>query len=359
MMCRMRTPCRFALLLGSFLLSGLLWGCGQAKEEGEDAACDPMQGPCSFTHDFGETALAPGAEIDGQCNSWTLNNPTDLWVSEVVMENDGAHHHSNWFFVPDHIYTQPDGKWDCDAGHFAELNAALLGGVLFAQSTQARSEVQALPKGAVVRVPAYARVIGSVHLLNPSAAALRTGLRMTLRTVPAQQAAVKLSPMRFSYYDLHLPPGRTSEFSGRCDIRGEFLRTRKVPYSMKLYYVLPHYHDLGRSFRVRIAGGERDGEEIFHLRGGYGEPGGKAFMEPIDLSRSDGLEVTCGFENTRDKEVRWGIGEQEMCVMLGFVESRVALDASVEKGKIVEDIQGGMQRQSGPCGVAMFDFDAG
>ena len=44
-----------------------------------------------------------GEEVSGECQSWTLNNDEPLFVSKVRQTNDGAWHHSNWFFVPNHV----------------------------------------------------------------------------------------------------------------------------------------------------------------------------------------------------------------------------------------------------------------
>ncbi|MCS6915135.1 MAG: hypothetical protein RMK29_13885 [Myxococcales bacterium] len=320
--------------------------------------CDPTQQACVLEHDFGVTALSAGQEINGQCNSWTLHNPTDLWVSAVELSNDGGHHHSNWFYVPDHVYDRPDGKWPCGELHFSELNAALLGGVLFAQSTQARGETQRFQPGAVLRVPAWSRIIGNVHLLNASATPLTTGLRLRVHTVPPAMAQVKLSPLRLSYYDLRLPPRTRSEFGASCNVRRAYEDLRREPMRMKLHYALPHYHELGRRFRLSIAGGPRDGRLLFESSALLGEPGGHTFAVPVDLGDADGLRFSCSYDNPRDTEVRWGIGDQEMCVMLGFAESPIAFDAFVEQGQPGTPVNGVVQH-SGPCQVRAFNYFAG
>jgi hypothetical protein len=334
----------------------LLAACGGTP----DAAppCDPAAERCTLAHDFGKSALAAGQEVDGQCFSWTLNNPTDLWVSAVELDNDGAYHHSNWFYVPDNAYVHEDGSWRCGAVHFSEIGAALLGGVLFAQSTQALKEEQRFPDGVVLRVPAWSRVIGSVHLLNPAARPVETGLRLRVRTAPTAETRVKLSPFRLSYYDLKLPPLRSSSFSGDCDLRTPYERMRKEPLRSKLYYALPHYHELGRRFELALLGGPEGGRLLVDSQPALGEPGGRAFDPPIDLGTAQGVRFRCTFENPRDREVGWGIGDQEMCVMLGFAESPVAFDATVESGA-AQGEEGGVVRHSGDCGVAVFNYYPG
>lgn len=343
----------------SLSLALTLLACSGAPSAGPaaPAACDPKSSTCVLAHDFGLTTVAPGQEIDGRCLSWTLNNPTDLWVNSVSLANDGAYHHSNWFFVPDTLYDRPDGEWSCGTLHFDELQAALVGGVLFAQSTQSPSDTQRFSAGAAVRVPAYARVVGSAHLLNVTPQTVKTGLRLSLATLPEAQVKARLAPMRLGYADLRIPPQATSEFAGRCDLRAAY-RGGAFPgeFQMKLHYVLPHYHDLGSQFRLQLAGGARDGEELYLLKGGFGEPMGKTFDPPVDLSVADGLRYGCSYKNPRTEEVRWGIGDQEMCEMLGFVESPMAFDAWVRKGAAA-----GMAKEvalfQGPCEVSAFRSD--
>ena len=126
----------------SLSLALTLLACSGAPSAGPaaPAACDPKSSTCVLAHDFGLTTVAPGQEIDGRCLSWTLNNPTDLWVNSVSLANDGAYHHSNWFFVPDDHYDGPDGTWACRSRNFDQGVASFLGGVFFAQSTQVTRE---------------------------------------------------------------------------------------------------------------------------------------------------------------------------------------------------------------------------
>jgi hypothetical protein len=68
-------------------------------------ACDQETDPSDFvptmTHSFEPLSVDVGEEVSGVCQSWTLGNDASLYVSEVRQRNDGAWHHSNWFFVPE------------------------------------------------------------------------------------------------------------------------------------------------------------------------------------------------------------------------------------------------------------------
>jgi hypothetical protein len=128
---------------------------------GGNDPCDPTREACVLEHDVSTLEVPAGVEDEDTCQSWTLNNPTELWVNSVTQYNDGAYHHANWFFVPDDEFELPDGAWRCSEQDFSELVAALLGGYLFALSTQSLDETQRLPAGSAIRIPPYSRVIGS------------------------------------------------------------------------------------------------------------------------------------------------------------------------------------------------------
>src|SRR5215813_1287935 len=139
---------------------------------GDDAASPSL----TYQHDFGTQTLAAGQEHNALCQSWTLGNATDLWVNAVTLDTGGGYHHSNWFFVHDNVFDGPDGAWECDSRGFNEVAAAISGGVLYAQSTQVRHEVQQFPPGVAVMVPAHSRIVGSTHLLNASPMPVTTDL---------------------------------------------------------------------------------------------------------------------------------------------------------------------------------------
>src|SRR3569623_16473 len=165
-------------LLGLAIAVGALAACGS------DAPCDPTAGACTFSKDVSTMTVAAGREDENTCQSWTLNNPTELWVHEIAQTNGGAYHHANWFFVPDDQFGVPDGYWTCSDHQFDELVAALEGGYLFALSTQSHAETQTLPEGAAIRIPPYSRIIGASHLLNASDKAIPTPLHLQIATIP-------------------------------------------------------------------------------------------------------------------------------------------------------------------------------
>jgi hypothetical protein len=271
-------------------------------------------------------------------------------VDAVQLANNGGYHHSNWFVVPEDAYPGDDGFWRCSRRNFREVEAALQGTVLFAQSTQSLLEEQRLGEGVVIKIPPRYKVIADVHLLNLSPRSIEPELRMKLGLIHPGDVRVVVTPFRLSYLDLEIPPRRESRFHGECRMQNSYRGTTGRDLDLKIYWVLPHYHGLGNYFRLELLGGPRDGELLYQLDGFNADANGKKFSPPVSLRGAEGLRFTCGYDNPRDRSVGWGIGDQEMCVMLGFAEAGALVDASVVTGsELVAEDEDGTQHFSAYC----------
>ncbi|MBK8715846.1 MAG: hypothetical protein IPN32_14010 [Deltaproteobacteria bacterium] len=330
---------------------GLAAGCGAAAstDTGASSSDDGAHGHAEneVVHSFGVLELAPHEETQ-PCLQWTIGNEQPLYVQTVRLTNDGGSHHSNWFVVPEDSFPGEDGYFECQSRGFAEIEAAVSGTVLFAQSTQSRVDEQRLPDGVVVKIPPHHKVVAGGHFLNLADAPYSTELRMTFELVHPKDVRVVAAPFRLTYYDLDIPAGRQARFGGDCDFSALYQDRVGMALDLKLYYVTPHYHYLGDYFDLSIIGGPRDGEQVFQLDGFDASSNGKSFDPPIDLTGAQGFRFTCGYDNWRDKDIGWGIGDQEMCVMLGLADSAVLMDASVQSGEIVGE-QDGVVMNQGAC----------
>ena len=337
-----------------WLVAMLLGACGG------NPPCDPTAQACTYGASVSTMTVAAGYEGEDSCQSWTLENPTELWVNSISQHNDGAYHHANWFFVPDDQFKLPDGTWPCNANQFDELVAALEGGYLFALSTQSHDETQALPAGAAIRIPPYSRVIGASHLQNLGDNAVTTTMELTLRTIPLSTVTAKLAPARIQYQDLHLDPSAKSSFTTECLIDDSYMQWAHAPLRYQLMYTLSHYHLLGTYQQLEILGGPRDGEVIMR-HDGVGNNAGTAIDPPIDLAAAGarGLRLTCGFNNPRAAEVKWGIGDQEMCVIALQAVTDIGFDANVNYGADanVGVSPTGEVQHKGACSMTAFPWD--
>jgi hypothetical protein len=310
----------------------------------------------SVAHDFGTITLTPYQELSN-CVQWTVDNDEAVYVQNVTLSNLGYFHHSNWFVVPETMYPGPDGFFKCSERGFDELASAVAGTVLFAQSTQSFVESQRTADGAIIKIPPRHKVVAGTHLLNVGPAEVSTQLFMTLDIIHPRDVEVVLTPFRLSYLDLDIPATSKSRFTGICDDLGErYAAAAGTPLDIKLHYVLPHFHYLGDYFDLSLQsstpeGSHLDGQSIYRLEGFNGEANGLMFDPPLDLTGLEGLTYTCGYDNWRDVNVGWGIGDQEMCVMLGLGESKVMFDGTVTGGTTAVGSTGDALEFEGGCAI--------
>jgi len=326
-------------------------GCRQVEVEPpptSSAACPPER---CLENDFGTFDLDASTEIDGLCWSWTMDNDEPVWVNAVTATNGGWFHHSNWFWVPEADYDREDGAWPCSEVGFSELEATLKGGVVFAQSTQFDEETQSFVAGAAVEVGERARIIANSHLLNWSTDPVETSLHVRLDLLPESEVETPLAPFRLTYLDLQIPAGERSSHGAQCDLANMYDAVMGRPFDFRLHYVLPHFHYLGTGFRLsRYADGQPD-EVLFELENPEGHPWGYTFESPIEMSDAQGLWFECLHDNPSSVDVGWGIGDQEMCVMLGFSDSGFKFDATVHTTDSEATLADGTVAHSGNCVV--------
>jgi hypothetical protein len=296
------------------------------------AACSATNGSDelapSMTHTFDAIDIAENAEASGVCQSWTLDNDESMFVSKVRQRNDGGWHHSNWFFVPEDVFPGPDGTWDCEERGFDTVSAGISGGVFFAQSTQALSELQEFPTGAALEIPPRYKLVGDVHLVNISGRALSTSLTFDIETMDEEDVAIRLSPIAFTNTALDIEPQAESRYAMTCNVESAS--------TYNIYYVLPHYHEWGNYFRLSFVGEDGSERTIFEQATGVGEPLGAVIDPPISSEGAPGLRVECGYYNNTDRRLQYGLGGQEMCVFLAYSDADVTLAAT----SLINDAQG-------------------
>lgn len=284
-------------------------------------------------HEFEAISVDAGEEIESLCQSWTLNNEEELWIAGVEESNEGGLHHSNWYWVPENVYAGPDGTWPCSQRGFDAIGAGLLGGILFAQSTQSREDVMTLVPGAAQRIGERARIIGEIHVLNATPAPMSTRVSLTLAPIAAADVTARMSIMGVLYEALEIRPRGRSEFVAECDL-GELYEEKlgRAP-DFSVYYGLAHYHGLGVGARAELVGGTRDGEVIFDTSARAGDSLAVAYPTPVSVAGATGLRVSCTYDNPRDQTVSWGFGDQEMCGVGFYTDSPLRLAAAVTESE--------------------------
>jgi hypothetical protein len=299
-----------------------------------------------------------GQEILGLCRSWTLNNDEDLWVNTVEFQQDQASHHSNFVFVPDTAYTGPDGIWTATSRNYDFYTAVSMGGVLFAQSTQVTSQVQAFPGAAAIRVPAHSRVISDIHLLNTTPNAITGDAQITLEMLLPSEVKTPLSAFHMEYDDLNIPAHSSAKFTATCAVASSVAASTGDPFGLQLYYLMPHYHTFATEFQASILGGSKDGTSLVDVGAVNGETKAVSFDPPIDMSSAAGFTFSCQYTNNGTYDVVWGFGGEEMCELFGFGAATPFFQSRVGTG-MAEGSAGTVSLFGGDCATTVFAPPAG
>lgn len=331
--------------------------CPDGEFLGTSNECEAIEGE-PLSHAFESFDVAAGEEIKDLCQSWTLDNPEELWVSAVEMRQDYASHHSIWTFVPDDEFEGDDGVWWCDARNYSIVAAAVAGGNLYNQSTQAEHETQRFADDAAIRIPPYSRVIGEIHLLNTTGEPLSGNLNLTLYTRTRDEVSTPLTPVEMTFDEVFVPAMSESRMVTECDLSDAFAEVGE-PVDFTVYHVMPHSHERGRRLFIEVVGGPMDGTKILDdVHYATFEPRGYNFQEPLKITGATGLRYGCEFENTDPWDYVWGFKE-EMCQFSMFVDSPLAWTMAIDELEDVGEEDGMLTHRGRNCRVvtALWNHD--
>jgi hypothetical protein len=305
------------------------------------------------THEFGPYTLEPGVERAHDCVQITLGNSDYLNVNAVELTTGTGFHHSNWFYVPEHIFPGDDGTYSCNDRNFNEPAAAIFGGVLFAQSTQSPHETQQFPDGVVIRVPPHSKLVAQIHLLNAGETPITVRPKIRLGTIPESAVTTTLAGISFEDHALGLPPNMSSRFTVECDIKTQHQQIFGRAPDFKIYYALAHYHVLGTGLDFEAVRDDGTSAMIYTTREKVGDTLGGMISPAFDMTGFSKLRFSCDYFNPTTNTVKWGNGDQEMCVFLAFSDSQYNWG-----GGVLEDDPPGNPQQVGnemhfsnPCQV--------
>lgn len=322
------------------------------------SACAGDDSPTK-TYEFGPFHIEPGQEVDGSCVQITLGNDEYMNVNVVELTTGSGFHHSNWFYVPESTFAGPDGTFTCDDRLFDQAVAAIRGGVIFAQSTQAPHEVQQFPAGHVVRVPPHHKLVAQIHLLNPTDVPLALEPNIKLTPIADDKVTVRLAGISFQNAGLALPPNMNSKFSVECNFDND-----KMPEALRhpmfnIHYALAHYHELGTGLTLEAVKPDGESAIIYTTKNAAGDVMGGPIAPAFDMTGYTRLRMSCEYFNPRAQVVGWGIGDQEMCVFLAFSDSTFNYGGGVleERAPEKEQLVGNTMTYTNTCDM-LFAADA-
>lgn len=184
------------------------------------------------------------------------------------------------------------------------------GSVLFGSSTQVSGvEWRTFTDGEGFRVKDGYEIVARMHYLNPSSEPLTLAPKYEWFTIDESKLVHELAPFLWLYRDFTIPPLTTKTLSATCSF----------PAGMHIVSAMPHMHARGVAFTAGFAGGKLDGKLFLESKGYDPEQGVIAqYDPPIDLSQGDGATFSCTWKNELGKELHEGIGDNEMCILMGY-----------------------------------------
>ncbi|MBK9259889.1 MAG: hypothetical protein IPM54_08645 [Polyangiaceae bacterium] len=270
----------------------------------------PMYAVGGFHIDLPKETLAPGEERE-VCYLLPLDitGPSRIVGGGYVTVGQGMHH-GNITSRPktgEGIRMCPEEEPGTLGGPAGDIIDG--GAVLFGSSTQViGTEWQSFPAGMGFPVRENQEIVARMHYLNTSSEPLEVAPKYEWYTIDESRVEHLMGPFIWVLSGFKIPP--KSEYTGIGGCR--------IPPGMNVVNVLPHVHQLGTRFTGEFMGGPLDGQ-LFLDSPGYSTEGVIVQYRPaIDLSQGEGARFSCTWQNTFDKTIEEGIGDNEMCMLFGY-----------------------------------------
>jgi hypothetical protein len=239
-------------------------------------------------------------------------------VYAARLYTNGYLHHSNVAGVP---YTPagPSPYPACNAGQDDpdSLNWALnalygkLPDALFTNSTQVEGEEElAFPEGMAYRVTTEGReIVTQVHWLNTTARDVTSEIVYDFFTMPDELVENELAPLAYENREIAVAPRTTADVTSTCAING----------ATKIVTVLPHAHKRTTHFSIDLL--RADGTEENILEDGRFDEDSDivVFQNPVDVAGFSKLRYSCTVQNDLEVPITWGVGDNEMCMIFGYM----------------------------------------
>lgn len=255
--------------------------------------------------------VGPGEEIE-TCISWPFPKglSSNIVYAGHIYATPGLHH-SNVVTKPVDPKVGPQPSPACFPGAynpFGEL-PYVVADALFANSTQIiGGETLALPPGVGFRLDVTRDVVANIHFLNTTGEPIVAEVAYDLFTMTEDTLEHEAAPFAMQVNDFLIPPHTKQTIGATCDIFGG-----------SVVSLMPHTHNLLERMTVDLV--HKDGsEERVYEKGAFDTASDiRVYDPPIAMKSTDSIRYGCDFNNTTEHDVVYGIGENEMCVLFGYV----------------------------------------
>ncbi len=273
------------------------------------------------TFQIGALTLPAHTEDLSQCVALTLHNTEELYINQVELTTGPGFHHSNWLWVPDHLFPGPDGLFPCKDRSYDQTAAGIAGGVFFAQSTQSTHEVQQFPDGVALKLPVGVKLVAQIHLVNSGDEPLELSPSIGFSTVPLEHVIHKLASVTFEYHPLALPPQKQSRVTVDCDLAPRHLEVFDTMPDFNIYYALAHYHEWGTKLTLEAVTPDGTSATIYSTEANVGDVLGGTISPAFSMLGYSRLRLSCEYFNDTAQTLYYGNGTGEMCIFNAFSDS--------------------------------------
>lgn len=260
--------------------------------------------------------LPPGEDIE-YCRAWEYPQFTYKNVYAARLYTSGGLHHSNMYGVP----LSADGPSpypECNPGQsdvFTQVNNWFAGNimdVLFANSTQVEGgEAVVFPPGMAFKITTDSReVASSIHFLNATADPFASQIVYDFYTMPDDQVQQEIVPFVFENEGFSIPAQTTGDIATTCNIT--------MPPG-NIVSIMPHTHKRATSFTVDLLDSNGAATRIFEDGAFDTESDITVFSEPISMDGFASIRHVCTVQNDLSVPIVWGIGDNEMCTLFGYL----------------------------------------
>ena len=254
--------------------------------------------------------MKAGQEID-TCISWPIPDVARNVIYSARLYTTPGLHHSNVVAKPIDLDLGENPYPACNPGAgdpFSQIGQGIPD-VLFANSTQVvGEETLTFPVGMGYPIDVTREVSTDFHLLNAGGDAEVVEVAYDFFTMDPADLQMEVAPFMMQVNDFLIPPHTTKTIGSTCNVFGGNVIT-----------MMPHTHKLAQAFTVDLIPDQ--GAEQRVLDDGAFDPESDIhhFDPPLDLTGIAKARFECTFDNTTDHDVVYGIGENEMCILFGYV----------------------------------------
>jgi len=254
--------------------------------------------------------MGPGEEVD-YCLSWPIPAVTRHVVYSSRLYTTSGLHHSNVIAKPIDPKFGPNPYPGCHPGAadpFSQIPDAIPD-VLFANSTQVvGEETLTFPEAMGFKLDLSREVSTGIHLLNSGSEAEIVEVAYDFYTMDEAELENEVAPFFMQVNDFLIPPHVTKTIESSCKVFGGNVVT-----------LMPHTHKFAKSFVVDLVPNQGEQERV--LDDGAFDLGSdiQRYVPPLDLTDVDQMHYGCTFDNTTDHDIVYGLGENEMCILFGYL----------------------------------------